>query len=86
MRKTMILAAMAGLAFASVADAKSCKDAKGHHVKCPVATSLAADKTHALAVDNKGGTLMATSGGSPHCVKGKPCGHSCIAMDKVCHK
>ena len=22
----------------------------------------------------------------PHCTKGKPCGHSCIAMDKVCHK
>jgi hypothetical protein len=22
----------------------------------------------------------------PHCTKGKPCGNSCIAMDKVCHK
>jgi hypothetical protein len=21
-----------------------------------------------------------------HCTKGKPCGNSCIAMDKVCHK
>ena len=31
------------------------------------------------------------SGGSaetkgPHCTKVKPCGNSCIAMDKVCHK
>jgi len=30
------------------------------------------------------------SGGSetkgPHCTKGKPCGNSCIAKDKVCHK
>jgi hypothetical protein len=31
------------------------------------------------------------SGGSaetkgPHCTKGKPCGNSCIAVDKVCHK
>jgi psiF repeat len=31
------------------------------------------------------------SGGSaetkrPHCTKGKPCGDSCIAKDKVCHK
>jgi psiF repeat len=30
------------------------------------------------------------SGGSetkgPHCTKGKPCGISCIAKDKVCHK
>jgi hypothetical protein len=22
----------------------------------------------------------------PLCVKGKPCGNSCIAKDKVCHK
>jgi hypothetical protein len=22
----------------------------------------------------------------PNCVNGKPCGNSCIAMDKVCHK
>jgi hypothetical protein len=22
----------------------------------------------------------------PHCTKGKPCGNSCIAQDKVCHK
>lgn len=22
----------------------------------------------------------------PHCTKGKPCGNSCIAMNKVCHK
>jgi len=22
----------------------------------------------------------------PNCVKGKPCGNSCIAKDKVCHK
>ena len=23
---------------------------------------------------------------APHCTKGKPCGNSCIAQDKVCHK
>ena len=28
---------------------------------------------------------MAT-GGAPHCTKGKVCGHSCIAPDKICHK
>jgi len=22
----------------------------------------------------------------PHCTKGKPCGNSCIALNKVCHK
>jgi psiF repeat len=38
-------------------------------------------------------TFMSTclSGGSaetkkPHCVNGKPCGNSCIAKDKFCHK
>jgi hypothetical protein len=31
-----------------------------------------------------GGTAAETKG--PHCTKGKPCGNSCIAMDKVCHK
>ena len=37
-------------------------------------------------------TFMSTclSGGSagaqgPHCTKGKPCGNTCIAMDKECH-
>lgn len=28
---------------------------------------------------------MAT-GGAPHCTKGKVCGHSCVAVAKVCHK
>ena len=35
MRKTLILAAIAALAFTSVADAKSCKDAAGKFIKCP---------------------------------------------------
>jgi len=30
-----------------------------------------------------GGTAEAKK---PHCVNGKPCGNSCIAKDKVCHK
>ena len=25
-------------------------------------------------------------GQKPNCVKGKPCGNSCIAKDEVCHK
>jgi hypothetical protein len=29
---------------------------------------------------------QADEGRGPHCVKGKPCGNSCIAKDKVCHK
>lgn len=26
------------------------------------------------------------TGGAPNCKKGKPCGNSCIAKEKVCHK
>jgi hypothetical protein len=28
----------------------------------------------------------AAPAGAPNCKKGKPCGNSCIAKDKVCHK
>jgi hypothetical protein len=28
----------------------------------------------------------ATETKGPHCTNGKPCGNSCIAKDKVCHK
>ena len=27
-----------------------------------------------------------TADAKPNCVKGKPCGNSCIAKDKVCHR
>ena len=47
MRKTLILAAIAALAFTSVADAKSCKDASGKFIKCP---SVAAAATTAKAM------------------------------------
>jgi len=43
----MILAAVAALAFASAADAKSCKDAAGKFIKCP---SAAAATTTAKAM------------------------------------
>jgi hypothetical protein len=35
MRNTLVLAAIAALAFASAADAKNCKDAAGKFVRCP---------------------------------------------------
>jgi hypothetical protein len=128
MRNTLILAAIAALAFSSAANAKSCKDdhgkfvkcppaaaapvtrvsnkagpgtckdAKGHFAKCGTVAAIPAHGTTAVATTKttSGGlfgpktttTAVAatTTGGSPHCNKGKPCGHSCIAMDKVCHK
>jgi len=118
MRTTLVLAAIAALAFASAADAKSCKDAAGKFVKCPAPAAAAAKPALAAKAapckDAKGkfvkcGTTtaaakpsvaataskpapaaapgkVASTSGSPHCMKGKPCGKSCIAMDKVCHK
>lgn len=35
MRFMILAAAVAALAFASTAEAKSCKDAQGHYTKCP---------------------------------------------------
>ena len=113
MRKTMFLAALAAMALASAADAKTCRDASGHRIKCAaVATSTAVapstatpakpakhslfglrkSKTTAPAAPASPAPLTTataaspTSGYVPHCTKGKPCGHSCIAMSKVCHK
>jgi hypothetical protein len=118
MRNTLILAAIAVLAFSSAANAKSCKDEKGHFVKCPppAAAPLVRESNKAgpgTCKDAKGhfakcGTVAAippvksggffghktgpapmaaaSTGPGPHCTKGKPCGKSCIAMDKVCHK
>jgi len=39
MRNTLILAAIAAVAFSSIAEAKACKDAKGHFTKCPAAAT-----------------------------------------------
>lgn len=97
MRKTLILAAIAALAFTSAADAKSCKDAKGKFIKCPAAAAAPAKPMASPMVKAKGKgkettaapamASMASAGKkAPHCVKGKACGNSCIKMTDVCHK
>ena len=101
MRNTLILVAIAALAFTSIADAKSCKDPTTHKfVKCPAAAAAAAAKPMTMPmVKGKGkdkdvttaSTPVATktasgAGKAPHCVKGKACGNSCIKMSDVCHK
>ena len=88
MRNTMILAAIAALAFTSVADAKSCKDAKGKFIKCPAAAAAPAKPaTMPAKPAAAAATPMAVkTSGAPHCTKGKPCGKSCIKMSDVCHK
>jgi len=63
------------------------------------ALALAAGAASAQTIDAKGNCHDAKgkmakmevckpatpSAGMPNCKKGKPCGNTCIAMDKVCH-
>lgn len=75
LRTLAIVAAFAlaaGSASAQKIDANGrCHDASGKMAKMEVCKPPAAP---------------ATSGKHPQCSKGKPCGNSCIAKDKVCHK
>jgi len=82
--RLLILTAVATLALGSAATAKSCKDATtGKFTKCPPAAAAPA----ATASSAKGtAATAATAGKKPVCTKGVPCGNSCIAKGKVCHK
>ncbi|MGH7024450.1 MAG: hypothetical protein ACREEB_12805 [Caulobacteraceae bacterium] len=94
MRFMITAAALMALAFASTADAKSCKDAKGHFIKCPAAAAapmaakpMAAAKPAPRKRNAGGGTMFtAKSGKAAVCKTGVPCGKSCIPKGKVCHK
>ena len=78
--RTLFLVAVAALAFGSAATAKPCKDATtGKYVKCPAAAT-------APAATAKTTPAPMASKTAPRCVKGKVCGHSCIAMSKECRK
>jgi hypothetical protein len=80
----LIVACAFALAAAGAADAKSCKDPKtGKFVTCPAAAAAPGTAASAAATP---AAATAASGGAPHCKTGKPCGNSCIAKDKVCHK
>jgi hypothetical protein len=83
LRTIAIAAAVFSLALAGAADAKSCRDAKGKFVKCEAAAAAPAATTSATTATS---TKTSTTGGHPVCKKGKPCGNSCIAVNKVCHK
>jgi hypothetical protein len=73
-------------------DAKgNCHDAKGKMAKKTMCAASATTTTSTTAGRSAGAmasttTTTTASGGAPNCKKGKPCGHSCIAVDKVCHK
>ena len=74
-----VTAAPATMAPAAAAPAKKPSMFSGLMKPKPATTS------DAVALSASSSAAMAT-GGAPHCTKGKVCGHSCIAMAKVCHK
>ncbi len=99
MRVMILAAAIAALAFASTAEAKSCKDAKGHYTKCPASAAAPAKPAAAPAAKpaamasakptmskTKAGTTFKSTGAPDKCKTGIPCGKSCIPRGKVCHK
>jgi hypothetical protein len=91
MRFMIMAAAVAALAFASTAEAKQCKDAKGHFTKCPAAAAAPASKPAAKAAPAMAAApakASKTSGAkaAPKCKTGVPCGGACIPKGKVCHK
>lgn len=91
-----VLAIAAVLALGSgPANAKSarCTDATTHRfVKCPATSGapvpipIPTPPANSAPMMSRAPTASASTGGAPHCTKGKVCGHSCIALDKVCHK
>jgi hypothetical protein len=87
----MLIVALAFALAAGASDAKSCKDPKtGHFVKCPAAAAApaatSAPAATASATNTAASTTTSAMAGAPHCKTGKPCGNSCIAQNKVCHK
>ena len=59
MRNVLILAAIAALAFASAADAKSCKDASGKFITCPSASAAATSDKARAATEAKAAKAQA---------------------------
>lgn len=85
MNRILTLAILLALS-AGVADAKSCKDAKGKFTKCPPAAAKMSPAKPMAAMSPSEMAAMNTGSKAPVCKVGKPCGKSCISKDKVCHK
>jgi hypothetical protein len=81
MYRTVSLALVLALGISSGALAKQCRDDKGKFIKCPPAAAAPAGPAPAAA-----SAPMKSNAGAPVCKTGKPCGNSCIAKNKVCHK
>ncbi|HXQ12863.1 MAG TPA: hypothetical protein VN805_17865 [Caulobacteraceae bacterium] len=74
MKRVLMMAAILALSASSVSAATKCTDPKTHKfIKCPPPAASSA-------------APASSSSHAPHCTTGVPCGHSCIAKGKVCHK
>jgi hypothetical protein len=74
----VVLAMTAGLADAKVI----CRDPKtGRAMKCAPAGAMSSSPAAAASA-----SMMSSSKAPKHCVKGKACGNTCIAMKDTCHK
>jgi hypothetical protein len=90
MRRTLTLLATAAFALSLAGAADAAKggapyalDAKGN---CHDSAGKMAKKSLCATPAPAAAATAAPAAGAPHCDKGKPCGNSCIAKDKVCHK
>jgi hypothetical protein len=83
MTRFLTLAVILAMTASAAVAAPRCKDPKGKFIKCPAPAAAPAAPTPAAEPARH---EMVSTGGHPVCKKGKPCGHSCISMDKVCHK
>jgi hypothetical protein len=89
--RRLALAALLALAVSPSAYAKQCRNAAGKFVACPSAAGATASKPTSTASAPKKTAVSVSApapaaGGYLVCKNGKPCGDSCIAKDKVCHK
>jgi hypothetical protein len=88
MKRFLMLAVVLAMV-GGAADAKIiCKDPKTHKfMKCPPAAGPAAPSmSSAPSKPAASSSMMSSSKPPKHCVKGKACGNTCIAMADVCHK
>jgi hypothetical protein len=85
--RALLIALSLAVALGGAAEAKSCKDPQtGRFVKCST-SSLATKANPAPAgMMTPAPGVRSTIVDAPKCKTGKPCGNSCIAKDKVCHK
>ena len=79
MNRSAVLALAFGLALAGSAQAQTT-------ATCNDGTTYSGASRSGACSHHGGVKEWTPPPAGPHCVKGKPCGNSCIAMDKVCHK